>query len=116
MELDPRKQTLLQAIVVNYVQRAEPVGSQFLASHEALGVRSATIRNELAEMTERGYLRQPHTSAGRIPSDLGYRYFVDHLMTWDRLPANEARTLRAAQKVSEGDLEVLLAQTVRVLS
>jgi heat-inducible transcriptional repressor len=116
MDLDSRKQSLLQAIVVTYVERAEPVGSSFLAGQESLGVRSATIRNELAEMTERGYLRQPHTSAGRIPSDLGYRYFVDHLMTWDRLPAAEARTLRAAQKVSEGDLEVLLAQTVRVLS
>ncbi|MGV3723904.1 MAG: HrcA family transcriptional regulator, partial [Actinomycetota bacterium] len=67
MFLDRRKQTLLETIVVTYVQRAEPVGSQFLATVETLGVRSATIRNELAEMTELGYLRQPHTSAGRIP-------------------------------------------------
>ena len=64
MDLDRRKQLLLHTIVVNYVQRAEPVGSHFLASQEGLGVRSATIRNELAEMTELGYLRQPHTSAG----------------------------------------------------
>lgn len=116
MHLDRRKQTLLQTIVVTYVQRAEPVGSQFLASVESLGVRSATIRNELAEMTELGYLRQPHTSAGRIPSDLGYRYYVDHLMTWDRLAPTEARTIRGAQKLSEGDLEQLLQQTCRVLS
>lgn len=116
MHLDRRKQSLLQAIVVHYVENAEPVGSQFLASNETLGVRSATIRNELSEMTDLGYLRQPHTSAGRIPSDLGYRYYVDHLMTWDRLPAADARTLRGAQKISEGDLEQLLSQTCRVLS
>jgi heat-inducible transcriptional repressor len=116
MELDPRKQILLQAIVVNYVQRAEPVGSQFLASHESLGVRSATIRNELAEMTDLGYLRQPHTSAGRIPSDLGYRYYVDRLMVWERLAPTSARAIRGAMKLSEGDLEQLLTQTCRVLS
>lgn len=116
MDLDRRKQSLLQTIVVTYVQRAEPVGSHFLASHPALGVRSATIRNELAEMTELGYLRQPHTSAGRIPSDRGYRYYVDHLLTWDRLAAADARAIRGAQKVSEGDLEQLLVQTCRILS
>lgn len=116
MHLDRRKQSLLEAIVVTYVQRAEPVGSQFLASNEALGVRSATIRNELAEMTDLGYLRQPHTSAGRIPSDLGYRYYVDHLMTWDRLSPGDTRAIRAGMKVSEGDVEQLLLQTSRILS
>lgn len=116
MFLDRRKQGLLQAIVVTYVDRAEPVGSQFLAANSVLGVRSATIRNELAEMTDLGYLRQPHTSAGRIPSDLGYRYYVDHLMTWERLSAVDARAIRGAHKVSEGDLEQLLIQTCRVLS
>jgi heat-inducible transcriptional repressor len=116
MNLDRRKQTLLEAVVLTYVQRAEPVGSHLLAANEALGVRSATIRNELAEMTDLGYLRQPHTSAGRIPSDLGYRYYVDHLMTWDRLSAAHARAIRGAQKLSEGDLEELLVQTCRVLS
>jgi len=116
MELDRRKQALLETIVVTYVQRPEPVGSGFLASQSVLGVRSATIRNELAEMTELGYLRQPHTSAGRIPSDRGYRYYVDHLMTSERLAPAEARAIRNAQKVSEGDLEQLLNQTCRVLS
>lgn len=116
MNLDRRKQLLLEAIVMAYVNRAEPVGSQFLAAQENLGVRSATIRNELAEMTDLGYLRQPHTSAGRIPSDLGYRYYVDHLMAWDRLSPTDARTIRGAQKLSDGDLEQLLAQTCRVLS
>lgn len=116
MHLDRRKQSLLEAIVVAYVDRAEPVGSHFLASDERLGVRSATIRNELAEMTDLGYLRQPHTSAGRIPSDLGYRYYVDHLMTWDRLSPVHTRSVRAAMKMSEGDVEQLLEQTCRMLS
>src|SRR4051794_22382226 len=116
MFLDRRKQNLLQAIVVAYVDRAEPVGSHFLAAQSELGVRSATIRNELAEMTDLGYLRQPHTSAGRIPSDLGYRYYVDHLMSWDRLAPAEARAIRGVQKMSDGDLEQLLMQTCRVLS
>jgi heat-inducible transcriptional repressor len=116
MVLDRRKQDLLQAIVRSYVRRAEPVGSHYLAAQAFLGVRSATIRNELAEMTELGYLRQPHTSAGRIPSDLGYRYYVDHLLTWDRLPAADARSFRGALRMSEGDLEELLQQTCRVLS
>jgi heat-inducible transcriptional repressor len=116
MHLDRRKQTLLETIVVTYIQQAEPVGSHYLASCDALGVRSATIRNELAEMTELGYLRQPHTSAGRIPSDQGYRYYVDHLMTWDRMSAADARSVRGSLKMSEGDLEQLLMQTCRVLS
>jgi len=116
MVLDRRKQALLRAIVTHYVERAEPVGSHFLASQQSLGVRSATIRNELSEMTDLGYLRQPHTSAGRIPSDLGYRYYVDHLMTWERLSAAHARAIRGAHRFNEGDLEQLLTQTCRVLS
>jgi len=116
MQLDRRKQALLQTIVATYVERAEPVGSHYLALQESLGVRSATIRNELAEMTDLGYLRQPHTSAGRVPSDLGYRYYVDHLMTWERLSPSGARAIRGVQKISAGDLEQLLIQTCRVLS
>lgn len=116
MLLDRRKQQLLHTIVVNYVARAEPVGSAFLASDETLGVRSATIRNELSEMTDWGYLLQPHTSAGRIPSDRGYRYYVDHLMSWVRLPQSEARAVRSAVRLSAGNVEQLLAQTCRVLS
>jgi len=116
IELDPRKQLLLQAIVNSYVRSAEPVGSEWLASHQDLGVRSATIRNELSEMTELGYLLQPHTSAGRVPSDLGYRYYVDRLMTWARLAPAEVRALRGAGNLSGVDVELLLTQTCRVLS
>ena len=116
MELDPRKQTLLQAIVDAYVRSAEPVGSEWLAAHQNLGVRSATIRNEMAEMTELGFLRQPHTSAGRVPSDLGYRYYVDRLMQQHPLLGPQARPLRELGRFSDGDVEDLLRQTCRVLS
>lgn len=116
MELDQRKQILLQTIVDVYVQRAEPVGSEWLAEHQNLGVRSATIRNELAAMTEMGYLRQPHTSAGRIPSDYGYRYYVDRLMTYDRLSPAELSALRGIGRLTDVDVEELLRQTCHVLT
>lgn len=116
MELDPRKQALLQAIIDTYVRSAEPVGSEWLAAHRNLGVRSATIRNEMAELTELGLLRQPHTSAGRVPSDRGYRYYVDRLMDRRPLPAPHARPLRELGRLSDGDVEELLRQTCRVLS
>jgi heat-inducible transcriptional repressor len=116
MELDLRKQTLLQAIVDTYVRSAEPVGSEWLAAHQKLGVRSATIRNEMAELTEMGLLRQPHTSSGRVPSDRGYRYYVDRLMHRRPLPAPHARPLREVGRFADGDVEELLRQTCRVLS
>src|SRR5436305_14965542 len=105
MLLDPRKRALLDAIVQTYVARAEPVGSEWIATEGNLGVRSATIRNELAEMTELGYLRQPHTSAGRIPATRGYRYYVDHLMAAARLPAPATRPLLSIERYTEGDVE-----------
>lgn len=81
MDIGERKQKILGAVVRDYVETVRPVGSEDLASrYAAWGVKSATIRNELAELAELGLLRQPHTSAGRIPSDLGYRFYVDHLM------------------------------------
>jgi heat-inducible transcriptional repressor len=116
MELDPRKQSLLQAIIDVYVRSAEPVGSEWLAANQNLGVRSATIRNEMAELTELGLLRQPHTSAGRVPSDRGYRYYVDRLMHRRPVPAPHARPLRELGRVSDGDVDDLLRQTCRALS
>jgi len=84
MSLGERKQKILGAVVRDYVETVRPVGSEDLASRYALwGVKSATIRNELAELAEMGFLRQPHTSAGRIPSDQGYRFYVDNLMEAD---------------------------------
>src|SRR5215467_10385346 len=78
--LDARKILILQAIVNDYVTTTKPVGSERLIEVYHLGCKSATVRNEMAEMSEMGYLLQPHTSAGRIPTDRGYRYYVNELM------------------------------------
>jgi heat-inducible transcriptional repressor len=79
MSLDDRKARLLRAVVHEFIQTAEPVGSKALADRYSLGISSATIRNELATLEEQGFLSHPHTSAGRVPTDLGYRYYVDSL-------------------------------------
>jgi heat-inducible transcriptional repressor len=114
-ELDPRKETILRAIIVEYVGTAEPIGSEALVQKYELGVRSATVRNEMAEMSELGYLEQPHTSAGRIPSDLGYRYYVDRLIS-DRT-VRDADRQQVKDATSDGDaLQELLRDTARVLS
>ena len=80
MELSDRKKLILQAIIDEYIVSAEPVGSRAISKKNELGLSSATIRNEMADLEEMGYLIQPHTSAGRIPSDVGYRFYVNSLM------------------------------------
>lgn len=113
--LDPRQETILRAVVLEYVTAAEPVGSELLVQKYQLGVKSATVRNEMAEMLDRGFLEQPHTSAGRIPSDLGYRYYVDRLIV-QRDPGEEAKQ-RLRDATDDGDaLHALLRDTVRALS
>jgi len=114
-DLAPRKQTILQAIVIEYVTAAEPVGSEQIVQKYELGVKAATVRNEMAEMAELGFLEQPHTSAGRVPSDLGYRYYVDRLLSIrDLEPTSKSRMLSATE---EGEvLQKLLHDTARALS
>ena len=114
-ELEPRKETILKAIVIEYVGSAEPIASDSLAQKYELGVRAATIRNEMAELSDQGLLEQPHTSSGRVPSDLGYRYFVDHLIVYD---VPESATKKAVQSASpEGDILVeMLRSTAQALS
>lgn len=80
MDLDKRKKVILENIIRTYLETGEPVGSRTLSKDEALDVSPATIRNEMADLEEMGYLIQPHTSAGRVPTDLGYRFYVDELM------------------------------------
>ena len=80
MELDERKMKILQAIIRNYLETGEPVGSRTISKYTDLNLSSATIRNEMADLEELGYILQPHTSAGRIPSDKGYRLYVDNMM------------------------------------
>ena len=80
MELTARKENILAAIVQSYVTTGEPVGSKFLITQTGLNVSSATVRNEMADLESKGFLIQPHTSAGRVPTQPGYRYYVDHLL------------------------------------
>lgn len=114
--IDYRKQVILKAVVTDYVQTAEPVGSHTLVVRYELGVKSATIRNEMAELSEMGYLRQPHTSAGRIPSDLGYRFYVDRLMEAVSLSQTEAASARDKLAPHRTEVETIIEQTCRILS
>ena len=110
-----RRMEILRAIVEDYVATNEPVGSKVLAARHGLSISPATIRNEMAALEDEGLIIQPHTSAGRIPTDLGYRVFVDRLSTVKPLSAPERR---AIDKFLEGavDLDDVVARTVRLLS
>ena len=83
--LDERKTSILRAVVQEYITTAQPVGSTHIADLPSVRVSSATVRNEMAVLEQEGYLAQPHTSAGRVPTDKGYRFFVDHITTPGRL-------------------------------
>ena len=89
-ELSPRKTSVLHAVVEAYVATGEPVGSETVAERADLGVSSATIRNEMSSLEEQGYLSHPHTSAGRIPTDAGYRHYVDALAGPDQAEGHPA--------------------------
>ena len=96
MEISERKKKILAAVVDEYIANAEPVGSKLIAEKAGLHVSSATIRNELAELTALGYLEQPHTSAGRVPTAQGYRLYVNELMERHKL------SIEIAHLISEG--------------
>jgi len=115
--LNARKVRILEAVVHDYVSTTKPVGSERLIEVYRLGCKSATVRNEMAEMAEMGYLVQPHTSAGRIPTDLGYRFYVDELMDPPgALKANEAATAKKQSRQAQTQIEEILQQTCRILS
>ena len=100
MELTERKRQILKVVVETYIRSAEPVGSKAIAAAMGGSVSSATIRNELSDLTEMGYLEQPHTSAGRMPSPKGYRLYVNELMEEQRLSL--AETERINQSLQPG--------------
>src|SRR2546421_3580997 len=116
MTLDGRKGRILHAIVNDYVETAEPIGSEWLVTRYDFGCKSATLRNEMAEMSDLGYLRQPHTSAGRIPSNLGYRYFVDRLMPQPVLNRRSESGIRSLRSSTGSAIEDLVQQTCRLLA
>ena len=113
--LDDRKLAVLRAIVEDFVATNEPVGSKVIAQRHGLGVSSATIRNDMAALEDEGYITQPHTSAGRVPTDLGYRVFVDRLSTVKPLSAPEKR---AISTFLEGavDLDDVMQRSVKLLA
>ncbi|MDO4750193.1 MAG: heat-inducible transcriptional repressor HrcA [Eubacteriales bacterium] len=114
MELSERKKKILSAVVEEYIERAEPVGSKTLAQAAGLKLSSATIRNELAELTAMGYLEQPHTSAGRIPSPQGYRLYVDELMMRQRLSQEETERINDTLNQKIQQLDRLMADVGRL--
>ncbi len=115
-ELGPRKSAVLRAVVEQYVRSGEPVGSETIAEHSGLGVSSATIRNEMAALEELGYLSHPHTSAGRIPTDTGYRHYVDSLPAGGRLRDAQRRAIAGYFAEAIVDLEEVLKGSVQLLS
>ncbi|MFN3257737.1 MAG: heat-inducible transcriptional repressor HrcA [Ilumatobacter sp.] len=114
--LDDRKTAILAAVVQEYIATAQPVGSASIVRSEVVDVSSATVRNELSVLEKEGYLVQPHTSAGRIPTDRGYRYFVDHLTTPGRLDRTTQRQVGEFFSAAHGRLEEILHQTSNLLA
>jgi heat-inducible transcriptional repressor len=114
--LDKRKAFILATVVYEYINTAEPVGSVTLTQKYNLGVSSATIRNEMAELEAGGYLVQPHTSAGRVPSDAGYRTYVDQLMQPEPLEAADSRQIRDQFREASRELDDVIAQATKLLS
>jgi heat-inducible transcriptional repressor len=113
--MSSRRLEILRAIVDEYVATQEPVGSKAIAERHGLGISPATIRNEMAVLEDEGLIKQPHTSAGRVPTDLGYRVFVDKLATIKPLSPAERRAIETFLEGSS-DLEELLKKSVKLLA
>lgn len=113
MDLDERKLKILHAIIQTYLETGEPVGSRTISKYSDLKLSSATIRNEMSDLEEMGYIIQPHTSAGRIPSDKGYRLYVDHLMQEKEREVTELKELMIRRT---DKMEQVLKQVVKVLA
>lgn len=115
-ELTPRKKQILKAVVEAHIAAGEPVGSKYLVQSNLLTCSSATIRNEMAELEAMGYLEQPHTSAGRIPSELGYRFYVDSLLAHYAMTSKEIDEINSLLKVKMSELDKILEVASKVAS
>ncbi|MDD7771444.1 MAG: heat-inducible transcriptional repressor HrcA [Firmicutes bacterium] len=116
MEMTDRKKRILQAIVDIYISTAEPVGSKAIAALPDMKFSSATIRNEMAELTQMGMLEQPHTSAGRIPSTAGYRFYINELMHSYRLSMDETKSLNDAMELKMQEFDKAIGQVGKIVS
>jgi heat-inducible transcriptional repressor len=115
-ELDARKAAILNAVVTEYIGSAQPVGSQHVVDAPGVSVSSATVRSDMALLEREGFLAQPHTSAGRIPTDKGYRFFVDHLAGTGSLDPNGRQQVRQFFKHAHGEIEMMLERTSGLLA
>ena len=114
--LDDRKTAILSAVIQEYIATAQPVGSTHISAAQNIQVSSATVRSEMSHLESEGFLVQPHTSAGRIPTDKGYRYYVDHLTTPGRLDKATTRQVGDFFSAAHGRLEEMLHQTSNLLA
>ena len=115
-ELSERKRLILNAIIEAHIEGGEPVGSKFLVQNKQIACSSATIRNEMAELEELGYLEQPHTSAGRVPSELGYRFYVDQLARSYAFTTHEIEEINRLLKVKMTEIDQILSMASKVAS
>lgn len=115
-ELSEREKSILRYVIHQFILTANPVGSRNIAKKYELGLSPATIRNIMADLEESGFLKHPHTSAGRLPTDRGYRVYVDSLMDPPKLGLNDKKFIEAGLEVEHGDTEGLLRMTASVLS
>src|SRR5262245_32585353 len=115
-DLDERKAAILRAIIERYVESAQPVGSQTVTAAAGLGVSAATVRNDMSMLEREGFITQPHTSAGRVPTDRGYRYYVDHLAGSGQLSALDRRHIADFFTSATFAMDELLAQTSQLLA
>lgn len=115
-ELNERRKCILRAITDVYIDTAEPVGSTTIARKHNLGISSATIRNEMASLEEEGYVYQPHTSAGRVPSDKGYRYYVDVLLEIPEVTSEEYKKINQLAEYRKEAIEKTIRRTTKLLA
>jgi heat-inducible transcriptional repressor len=116
MELTDRKKQILKVVIEDYIHTAEPVGSKAIAAEMGGKVSSATIRNELADLVDLGYLEQPHTSAGRVPSPKGYRLYVNELMEQQRLTVAETERINQSLQMKMEELDRVISQAGQAVS
>lgn len=116
MDLTERQRKLLRAVIEKYIETAEPIGSETVEKEASLGVSPATIRNEMVKLTSLGYLRQPHTSAGRIPTSLGMKFYVDQLMEEKTLSLKDEVSIKQEMSESSQRFDKLLRHTAKALA